>query len=491
MSLNQLHLCGDFNKQINSVEKKLIPHLKRFMECVTGDPEFYTNVQKNAAECASLLESKRIFGVDPMQAAALVPEAAPVMSLLKEIPAIPTTELEDKPQALLWRRYTEAVAQFRETWRQLHEKTPCSAFNAWRQRQVNRCHSQLSKETNQAIVHTAIAFELCKGCSMGCPFCGVGAEPLQTVYRYTAENAKLWRDILDVAVEHLGAAAGGGVCYWATEPSDNPDYFKFVTDFGEKTGIYPQTTTAAPLRNLDWTRELLQFRREHSTAMDSFSILSINTLHRVHDIFSAEDLALTALAMQHTEPAVRSRAQSGRNRKDVSGSPQLGPSQDHTIACLSGYLVNMADRSVRLISPCPPSGRWPLGYRIYAEGSFSCASDLNDFIDKTTNNCMPEQIGPDDILAFRCDLEFVTLPDEEGFKLLSKYRLYKMTGASHLMQLGELIAQGNLTSRRVLQELTVQHQDVLVIMASIQKLFDKGLLEDGFSDKNTEGRQKV
>lgn len=490
MSLDKLHLCGDFNEQINNAERKLIPHLKRFMECVAGDSEFYSAVQKNAAGCTPLLESKGIFGVDPIQAAALIPETAPVMSLLKEIPAIPTAELEDKPQALLWRRYTDAVARYRETWRHLHEKTPSSAFNAWRQRQINRCHSQLSRETNQAIVHTAIAFELCKGCSMGCHFCGVGAEPLQMVYRYTAENAKLWRDVLDVAVERLGAAAGGGVCYWATEPSDNPDYFKFVADFGEKTGIYPQTTTAAPLRNLDWTREMLQFRREHSTAMDSFSILSLNTLHRVHDIFSAEDLALTALAMQHTEPAVRSRAQSGRNRKVGSGGPQPGPSQDHTIACLSGYLVNMAECSVRLISPCPPSGRWPLGYRIYAEGSFSSASELNDFISKTINNCMPEQIAPDDILAFRLDLKFIPSPDEEGFKLLSKYRLHKITGAPHLARLGELIAQGNLISRRVLQELMVQHQDVLAIMASMQKIFDQGLLEDGFSDKEAAGRQE-
>lgn len=490
MSFDELYLCGDFNRQIHSDEKKLIPHIKRFMECAAGDPEFYATVQKSAAGCTPLLESKGIFGVDPIQAAALVSEAAPVMSLLNEIPAIPTAELEDKPQALLWRRYTNAVARFRDNWRQLLEKTPSNAFNAWRQRQINRCHSQLNEETNKAIVHAAIAFELCKGCSMGCHFCGVGAEPLQTVYRYTAENAKLWRDILDVAVERLGAAAGGGVCYWATEPSDNPDYVKFVADFGEKTGVYPQTTTAAPLRDLDWTRELLQFRREHSTAMDCFSILSLNTLHRVHDIFSAEDLALTALAMQHTDPAVRSRAQSGRNRKDASGSSQLDLAHDHTIACLSGYLVNMADRSVRLISPCPPSGRWPLGYRVYAEGSFSCAAELNDFIGKTMTNCMPEQIAPDDILAFRRDLEYIPLPEEEGFKLLSKYRLHRMTGASHLAQLGELIAQGNLTSRRVLQELMVQHQDVLAIMASIQKLFDQGLLEDGFSDKGIDGRQE-
>jgi radical SAM family RiPP maturation amino acid epimerase len=469
--MDELHFCGDLNNQINIAEKRLIPHIKRFIECAVGDPEFYATVYGNAAGCVSLLQSKGIFGVDPVQLAAFIPE----ISLFKEVPA---AELEDKPQALLYRRYTDAVTRFRAAWRKLYEKTPSNLFNAWRQRQINRCHSQLGKKTSQNIVHATIAFELSKGCSMGCPFCGLAAEPLQEVFMYTRENARLWQDILNVAVERLGTAVGTGICYWATEPGDNPDYLKFMDDFGKKTGIYPQTTTAAPMRNLDWTRELLRFRREHITAMDRFSILSTNTLRRVHEAFSAEDLALTVLDMQHSASSVRLRAQSGRNRKDTSGSSQLEPVQDHTIACLTGYLVNMVDHSVRLISPCPPSNRWPLGYQVYAEGTFSCAAELDDFIGETIKKCMPLQVAPDDVLAFRRDLKFIPLP-EEGFQLLSKYQLHKMTGSPHLAQLGQMIAQGNLTSWRVLEELMVQHKDALAIMSSIQKLFDHGLLEDG------------
>lgn len=477
--MNDLHFCGDFNNQISNDEKRLIPHIKRFIECAVGDPEFYAAVHENAAGCAPLLQSRGIFGVDPVQVAVLVPEIVPEMPLLKEIPA---AVLEDKPQALLWQRYNDNIARYRVTWRQLREKTPSDLFNVWHQRQENRCHSQLSKETNQNIVHATIAFELSKGCSMGCPFCGVAAEPLQEVFMYTRENARLWQDILNVAVARFGTTVGTGMCYWATEPSDNPDYFKFVDDFGRKTGIYPQTTTAAPMRNLDWTRELLRFRREHVTAMDRFSILSVNTLHRIHETFSAEDLSLTVLDMQHSASSVRLRAQSGRNREDASSSLQWEPAQDHTIACLTGYLVNMADRSVRLISPCPPSNRWPLGYRVYAEGNFSCASELDDFIGETMKTCMPKKVNSNDILAFRRDLDFVPLP-EEGFQLLSKYQLHKMTGAPYLAQLGRLIAQGNMTSWCVIEEIMVRHKDVLAIMSSIQKLFDRGLLEDGLSDE--------
>ncbi|MDD4238888.1 MAG: radical SAM family RiPP maturation amino acid epimerase [Desulfotomaculaceae bacterium] len=477
--MDDLHFCGDFNNQISIDEKRLIPHIKRFIECAVGAPEFYAAVHENTAGCASLLQARGILGVDPVQVAALMPEIVSELPLLKKVPA---AELEDKPQALLWQRYADTIARYRVTWRQLREKTPSNLFNAWRQRQINRCQSQLSKETNQNIVHGTIAFELSKGCSMGCSFCGVAAEPLQEVFMYTGENAGLWQDILNVAVDRLGATVGTGTCYWATEPSDNPDYLKFVEDFGKATGVYPQTTTAAPMRNLDWTRKLLRFRKQHSTAMDRFSILSANVLNRVHETFSAEDLALTVLDMQHSASSVRLRAQSGRNR-NATGSPQLELAQDHTIACLTGYRVNMADRSVLLISPCPPSNSWPLGYRVYAAGNFSCAAELDDFIGETIKKCMPGQVSSGDILAFRRDLDFIALP-EEGFQLQSKYRLHKMTGSPHLAQLGRLIARGNLTFWSVIEELMVQHKDVLAIMSSIQKLFDQGLLEDGLSDES-------
>lgn len=476
--MDELYFCEDFNDRISIEEKRLIPHIKRFIECAIGDAEFQAAVQENATGCGPLLQSRGILGVDPVQVAALFPEL-----LLKEVPA---TELEDKPQALLWRRYTDATARFRDAWRQRGEETPSNRFNAWHQRQVNRCHSQLGKETNQAIVHVTIAFELSKGCSLGCPFCGLAAEPLQKVFMYTRENARLWQDILKVSVERLGTTVGSGVCYWATDPSDNPDYLKFVADFGEVTGIYPQTTTAAPLRKLTWTQELLRFRREHVTAADRFSILSTNTLRRVHEAFSAEDLALTTLILQHADSMVQLMARSGRNRKDTSSSPPQELAQEHTIACLTGYLVNMVDRSVRLISPCPPSNRWPLGYRIYSEGSFSCAVDLSDYIGGSIEKCMPEQVTSDDILAFRSDLEFIPLP-EEGFQLRSKCQLHKMTGSPHLAQLGRLIAQGNLTAWSVLEELIVQHKDVLAIMSSIQRLFDQGLLEDGLGNEGLPG----
>lgn len=461
-----------YNHQVSPDEWKLITHIKRFFECIFGDAEFFAAVQENISDCGHLLQAKGISGVDPTQLEVLFPEVFLVN-------AVSADDLAGKPQALLWRKYTEAIDNYRNWLRQQSEGTPSQRFNGWHKRQINRCYGQLGSATNEALVHPTIIFELSKGCSMGCPFCGLAAEPLQEVFMYSKENAEFWKEVLQVAIKHLGKTVGTGFCYWASEPSDNPDYFKFLEDFGRATGVYPQTTTAAPLRDLDWTRELLRFRQRHLTAPDRFSILSTSMLRRVHSLFSAEDLAVTSLILQHADTRVKLMANSGRNRKNEKGDTGPESIKNHTIACLTGYLVNMADGSVKLISPCPPTETWPLGYRIYAQGNFSDAGELDDFITQTVDKYMPEHLGADDIIAFRPDIEFIPLA--EGFELHSEYQLHKMTGAPHLRLLGSLIAQGKLTSWKVTEELMAQYPDILAITGSIQSLFEQGLLDDGLN----------
>ncbi len=466
-AMDKLYFCGAFSDEVSEEEKRLIPHIKRFFECVIGDRDFYEAVQKDALVCGPLLESRGIIGVDPVQMLALVPE----MPLMREITI---EELQDKPQALLWKRWRQATNLYRETWRKKTEETPNKKFNAWHKRQVNRCSSQLGSATSAGIVHATIAFELSKGCSLQCPFCGLASEALEKVFLYTDENATLWQSVLKVVSDQLGSTAGTGVCYWGTEPTDNPDYFKFMSDFGKTTGIYPQTTTAAATRNLNWTNELLSFRSEHPTAADRFSILSKASLERVHELFSAEDLAMTELLLQYSEFRKQFLAPSGRNRREEVSSSELV--KDHTIACVTGYLVNMSDKTVKLISPCPPSDDYPLGYYTFAEGIFSSATELEHFMTSTMEELMPLQVKSDDLLRFRRDLNFTALPD--GFQLQTAYRSHKMVGAPHLAKLGLLISEGNLTSSDVVDQLMVENSDVLAIMSSIQKLYDQGLLED-------------
>ncbi len=462
-------LYQDVIKETSPDDLKTIAHIKRFLECMAGDPEFRAAVERDAAGCGALLEARGILGVDPLQLTALLPKLASQAE-----PA--ADDLQDKPQGLLWRRWSETHEQLRREWRKRSDGTPNERFNLWHRRQVNRCNSQLGKLSSEQLIHATIVFELTRGCSLQCPFCGLAAEPLKDVFLYTEENAGLWRDVLEVAVKHLGSTVGTGVCYWATDPADNPDYLKFAADFGRKTGVYPQATTSAPLRDLQWTRSLLEFRRRHNTSVDRFSVLSLNALRRIHKTFTAEELAFTNLILQYVDVMKMSMARSGRNRQVKAEQEGSEAAKDHTIACVTGYLVNMVVGTVRLISPCPPSDSAPLGYLVHAEGRFSSARELDDFIAATMERCMPEHCASEDILTFRPDLRYRSLAN--GFQLANEYKAHKLEGKPYLIKLGELIAGGNLTFSQVLDEMSAHSAHVLSVITTIQKLFSQGLLTD-------------
>ena len=466
----KLYLCSDFDETTCDEDKKLIPHIKRFMECLLGDETFYKQVIENPNACGQLLNSRGITGVDPNQ----------ILSMFSEFPNfkdLKDEDLKDMPQALLWKRWFYATAAHREHWKRIGDETPNQNFNHWHLRQKKRCYSQMSSGTNDSLVHATIAFELSSGCSMQCSFCGLATKPLQKVFLYTEDNRKLWQDVLKVAKNHLGETMRMGICYWGTEPSDNKDYLKFLLDFEAMTGVFPQTTTAAALRDLNWTRSLLDTRLKHPTSADRFSLLSEGALHRVHENFTAEALILTELILQYSTHLKKNMAYSGRNlnRQDLSGYLK-----DHTIACVTGYLINMAEKSIKLISPCPPSEDHPLGYIIFDERKFASATDVDDFMSEAAENIMISKSDEFQSLAFRKSLEFKMITN--GFQLKSPYMNHKMSGKPYLEKLGLYISQGNMTESEIVDLLMLEYPDPLAIIASIQKLKDNFLLQDSFID---------
>lgn len=466
--MNKLHFCGDFDNEVTLEEKKLIPHLKRFFECLNGDPDFAQAIKNKDENCENLLKDRGIYGVDLSQIWSFLSEQEKGAQNLLEVPI----ELfDDKPQIKLWIKWANATKTFREEYIRSEFATPSIRYDKWRDRQIKRCSSQMPKMSSEALIHASVAIELSDGCSRQCSFCGLASDSLKGVFRYTEDNKRLWNDVLGVLMKRLGNSVGKGVCYWGTEPSDNPDYFKFLSDFGKVTGNYPQTTTAAPTLNLDWIKELLSFRYSHPTSADRFSILSLKEMREIHKIFTAEELSYVEFIMQYTDMKKNGMANAGRNR-DCSEKKEV--IEDHSIACISGYLVNMVNRTVKLITPCPPSDEYPYGYIVCDEDSFKTAKELDDFIVRTMELWMEPTIVSDKIIAFRKDLEYGDLSD--GFSLKSKYKLYRFQGEAYLKELGKLISEGKLTANEVTTRLLANQTDVFRILFSTQKLYDEGII---------------
>jgi len=482
--LKKLYFCGDLAEELSQEEARNIVHMKRFLECMVGDKKFRNEWRDSPDRRERLLSERGIMPLDVNQLNHITPDA------IDNQIHIDDEVIDSNPLLRLWKKWGAATTNYRETVIDRANHTSEPAYKNWRSRQKRRSRSELGTLMDSGLVHALAAFELNLGCSMNCPFCGISAPPLNATFEYTAGNSRLWNEIIQLFKERFGSASETGFCYWATDPSDNPDYLKFVKDFGDITGVYPQTTTAAPMRNLEWTRQLLKFRQEHPTAADRFSILSVGSLRKVHKEFTPEELSLLELVCINPD-SLQIRTNAGRNLEPkIKKKNQLDielkadekeEALDGTIACVSGFLVNMVERSIKLISPYQASQKYPKGYRIFAEGHFNNVQDVSQFLDHVIRDHMSQKLPNDSLVAFREDLKFIPL--KNGFHLKSAHFLHKMTGAQHLLPLGKLINETNRTAGELIGELVAQGENVFALSNSLKEMFDNGFFEPNYQSE--------
>jgi radical SAM family RiPP maturation amino acid epimerase len=452
-----------------------LARIKRLMEHLTGDDEFRRKLSANI-DNLKVVSDEYNLGIDLNQALPLFSTAHVKYRF--------SQEEHPWPLAKMWDNYMSQILRHRDMLRDLGDTSKSHPrFHAWRQRQMNRAATELGG-TAHAITHPIIALEIADGCSVGCWFCGVSATKFKGYWPYSAENAALWRAVLDEVYDLFGTGAQTGFCYWATDPSDNPDYAKFMDDYYATTGAMPQTTTAAPLKNVAWTREVLKKFAETRCVCNRFSILTLRTLRQVHKEFTPDELLGVELVLQNKEALVgkafAGRAMERRMALRNAGKPDkvaMLESSQGTIACVSGLLVNMVHREVRLISPTNASERWPLGYRIYAQGKFNTAAEFRAVVDEMIDTHMPEDLNRDDVLAFRPDLTYRRLP--EGFELEgpsgARYNIRGFEGAGYF---GDLISKGDKTAADVVDASVRAGLDIFEVSQNIRGLFDNGALND-------------
>lgn len=358
-------------------------------------------------------------------------------------------------------------------------------FKKWRERQIARGASQFKQTVHNAIAHIPVCFELSKGCSIGCHFCGISAPRLGDIFIYNEENAKLWHEVLESMKEILGLAATTGFCYWATDPFDNPDYERFCLDFHKVLGLFPSTTTAQPLKDVDRTKALLKLSREKGCLDNRFSILSLKMLNQVYERFSPEELIFVDLVLQNQESNVI-KADAGRAREQnlKKGEEDKELPDQGTIACVTGFLFNMVDRSVKLISPCNANERWPLGYIVFDEGTFSDANDLKILLERIIVDNMPTTVRAEDAIAFRRDLKYESLSD--GFQLSNRIKTFKFRHESFLRELGEAIHKGGKTAEEIASMFAASGVLPDYTFYYLNLMFERGVLDDEPQPKSSQ-----
>jgi radical SAM family RiPP maturation amino acid epimerase len=455
-----------------SGEIRTLAHLKRLWERYFGDYRFRKMLREDlaAAEVAA-----RACGIDvPLE---------PALPILCPDGQRNFADGERWALARMWNQYQSDLSNWARGYNQ-YGATPDSnpRFDAWRRRQIARCRTMLSGGSRH-LPHSILAFELSQGCSVGCWFCGVSARRLRANFRYTDENAQLWRAVLEQAVALFGVAAQTGFCYWATDPSDNPDYPEFLEDYWRVTGALPQTTTAMPLRNLDFTRRIMELYERYRCVNNRFSVLNLKTLDALHATFTAEELMTVDLVLQNPETGMAKvnigRALEWRGRR--RGVPEFEPAIDivnsqNTIACVTGFLISMVTRTIQMITPAPTGERCPLGYWIVGESRFDDARSFRSAIDALIAYDPGSDLGHGRRLRFRKDLVYSREPG--GFSLQCPVKRFTIRGFAGADQLGDLIASGNTTADQIHAALATAGADVIIVAAALGDLLEAGLLDE-------------
>ncbi|ADK85851.1 conserved hypothetical 59.0 kDa protein [Desulfarculus baarsii DSM 2075] len=476
-----------FVRARDATQKKAIAGVKRLLEWIMADQDFRLALRQDPSQAAALAAQRGV-PIDPRIVEPIWRDGFKTIC--------PTVDYEKWPHVRLWNEWIRDILRYRDMLclaADPGERQP--RFAQWRQRRIEANNFFLGQR-NKAIVYPVFSYELSKGCSVGCWFCAFSAARLSGVCRHDAENARLWRQILEVGLDIFGpGAAQSGFCYWATEPSDNPDYLDFLADFRAVNGVICQTTTAAATRDIAWTRRLLaMYEDEPRSVKPRFSVLSLGMLRRIHQEFSAEELLRVECIPQNAESFL-CKARSGRagegdqgrwreewrgRAAESGGQPPADEAELEgyagTTACVAGYLVNMVERSVRLISPCEASAQWPLGYKVHATGSFASAAGYRDFIRRTIDEHMPESLPTDAPVGLARGLKISE--DEDSLAIASRAKVLRVRPRQHIYaQVARLLQDGQQRPEAIMAELMDQGQSPFDVTGALDYFFKMGLLE--------------
>ena len=151
-----------------------------------------------------------------------------------------------------------------------------------------------------------------------------------------------------------------------------------------------------------------------------------------------------------------------------------------TISCVSGFLVNFVDKTVKLISPWKAEDRWPRGYVVYDEGTFTDATSFLELLDRIVERTMYASVKELSRVRFRRGLTFDGFDD--GFALRDNFNdlvVREKGAADFLRYVGRLVNEGERTASEIcitaFYKYNAPEQDT---MAFLDMLFRKGVLDE-------------
>ena len=171
--------------------------------------------------------------------------------------------------------------------------------------------------------------------------------------------------------------------------------------------------------------------------------------------------------------AITGGAKRVSEKKNQTGNQVI----EGTIACVSGFLISMVHKTVKLISPCPASEQWPLGYIVFSEGTFTTGEEFRQLINQMVANQFQLTIPLETPMRFEDYLEYE--PMEGGFAIKSQYLRKRFTSHPLFKKIGPLILDGHNTAGEILSLLAIEEgvspDETLFLL---NQIFQEGLIKN-------------
>jgi len=227
-------------------------------------------------------------------------------------------------------------------------------------------------------------------------------------------------------------------------------------------------------------------------------VLSLGILKKILEAFTPEELLYTELITQNME-ASSMQSNSGRARNSERLKVKAGQTenvgekwseQPGTIACVSGFLLNMPKKTVRMITPVPCTDQWPNGYWVFEEGTFDSAESFGSLLDGMMERHMPLSLRMNDTARFRRDIRYSEI--EDGIALQSFGATTHYFGGEPAKTLGRLLSEKNHTVLDIALAMEkVSSAPLEKTLNFLNSLFDHGFLDEEPEYSPWESQSKI
>jgi hypothetical protein len=246
--------------------------------------------------------------------------------------------------------------------------------------------------------------------------------------------------------------------------------------------------TATARADEKWISDLLAHYRPLNQPWPRISVLTRSIMYKIHKRFTPEEtMDMTLLMQQKDSEETRLKVPGGRDKMlakldeyddlrthDIERRPDDMIVPQGSIACVSGFLINIIDKSIRLISPCYTTAEHRYGYRVFDEVKFTDAADFDRQMGAMIERKMVYEPYDAMIMKFRDDL--VYRPKADGFQVTTRHQVHQLVGNDVYAPLGELLNQGTFTYAEVVDNLVERGHNAMIVTAVIKGMFDEGFL---------------